>query len=437
MFNYRSTSICIKVIRQFATVKPIVQLDPNVSDEIDRVSYKPKHHPGRITLKTVTVPKHLITSIYNIIEDYPIKSIIEESKYLARFLLTRQHPLEMHQIQDIEKQIRKDIVSNTDCSHLTERRLQSLNDSVKSKLLQKIHNRSSVEYNVHNSLLYLLARFAPEYAVLLQIFTEISTRDPDFKPRSLFDFGSGTGTVSWAAKHIWDKQLYEFFNVDSSSEMNELAQLLIQGGRPTNQCNFKGIFFRQFLPANHIAYDLVVSAYALVDLPTRKSRLQTLLNLWNKSVNYLVLVERGTKSGFELINEARSFILNLKNGHEGHVFSPCPHDDVCPKFINDIRCNFEVPYYSLQIGSVAQSRREKYSYVVFKKALRDKNNITWPRLVEKPLVRSRHVICRMCTNRGKLDEVIFTPSKHGKVTYRCARSSKWGDLLPISLTNES
>jgi ribosomal protein RSM22 (predicted rRNA methylase) len=31
---------------------------------------------------------------------------------------------------------------------------------------------------------------------------------------------------------------------------------------------------------------------------------------------------------------------------------------------------------------------------------------------------------------GKLQEVIFTASKHGKWSYRCARGSDWGDQFP-------
>jgi ribosomal protein RSM22 (predicted rRNA methylase) len=39
----------------------------------------------------------------------------------------------------------------------------------------------------------------------------------------------------------------------------------------------------------------------------------------------------------------------------------------------------------------------------------------------------------MCTKDAKLEEVIFTASKHGKEMYRCARASKWGDLVPVAL----
>uniref|UniRef100_A0A1B0APS8 Uncharacterized protein n=1 Tax=Glossina palpalis gambiensis TaxID=67801 RepID=A0A1B0APS8_9MUSC len=37
----------------------------------------------------------------------------------------------------------------------------------------------------------------------------------------------------------------------------------------------------------------------------------------------------------------------------------------------------------------------------------------------------------MCPSKGKLQETIFTKSKHGRFAYRCAKASRWGDRLPI------
>lgn len=71
-----------------------------------------------------------------------------------------------------------------------------------------------------------------------------------------------------------------------------------------------------------------------------RSRLQTILNLWNKTAGYLVIVEHGTNAGFkvnrlifffykidknylQVVNEVRDYILNIKDEtNKGHVFSP-------------------------------------------------------------------------------------------------------------------
>ncbi|CAH1985197.1 unnamed protein product [Acanthoscelides obtectus] len=280
-----------------------------------------------------------------------------------------------------------------------------------------------------------LGRSAAEYAVLVKILGEIQARDPEFKPNSLFDFGSGTGTASWAANTYWKNSIFEYYNVDTSRDMNDLAQLLLQGGTSTGVMP-KGVFFRQFLPASNTTYDLVVSAYTMFEMPSAHDRLSNVLNLWNKTEKYLVIVEQGTNAGFKIINELRDFILQIqKEKSKGHVFSPCPHDNICPRFVLDdgTPCNFEVKYFTLPIGASSQQKRELYSYVVLKKGKRNEEEPKWPRLVRPTLVRSKHTICRMCSPNGQLREVIFTASKHTKPVYHCARSTKWGDRLPMEI----
>lgn len=75
---------------------------------------------------------------------------------------------------------------------------------------------------------------------------------------------------------------------------------------------------------SQLKFDLVVSAYSLLELPDIKNRFETLLNLWNKTKNYIVLVEMGTKAGFSLINEARDLLLQIssQNNAKCHIFSP-------------------------------------------------------------------------------------------------------------------
>lgn len=73
-----------------------------------------------------------------------------------------------------------------------------------------------------------------------------------------------------------------------------------------------------------VKFDLVVSAYSLFELPNIKNRFETLLNLWNKTKKYIVLVEMGTRAGYNLINEARDLLLEIssQNNIKRHVFSP-------------------------------------------------------------------------------------------------------------------
>lgn len=56
-----------------------------------------------------------------------------------------------------------------------------------------------------------------------------------------------------AAREYWKKSIFEYYNVDSSPDMNDLAQLLFCDGQPTKPSQLKGAHYRQFLPAQNVS----------------------------------------------------------------------------------------------------------------------------------------------------------------------------------------
>nr|XP_015833913.1 PREDICTED: methyltransferase-like protein 17, mitochondrial [Tribolium castaneum] len=423
------------LVRTYSTkIKTQVIPDESVLNKIEKNVYTPKNHPGLFKPRLIPVPEAFIKAVTTVIADYPVKALIEDGKTLVNHLKSKKPPVEKDEMRKIERIVYQKVMEKQKIPSLESeedkiRFQQVVDNKVRNVLKSGFYNWKPVHYTPYEALVYLMSRSAPEFSVLARIFLEIAERDPGFEPRSLFDFGSGVGTVTWAANLYWKKHIFEYFNVDSSRDMNDLAQILLQDGKGTNKMSLRGVFYRQFLPATNTTYDLVVCAYTLLELPSRQARLDTILNLWNKTQKYLVVVDHGTNAGFQVVNEIRDFILHTK---VGHVFSPCPHDEVCPRFAqNDgTPCNFETFYFSLPIGAVSLRKSEKYSYVVLKKGERDPSDPQWP-------LRSKHTICRMCTKNANLDEVIFTASKHGKNLYYCARAAKWGDLLPVSLEKQA
>lgn len=90
-----------------------------------------------------------------------------------------------------------------DPSSLSEEQRETLKFKMQNHVIkhlkQSLYSWRPVLYNEHNSLLYMVSRSAPEFAALQKIFMEVKTREPDFQPRSMFDFGSGIGTATWWA----------------------------------------------------------------------------------------------------------------------------------------------------------------------------------------------------------------------------------------------
>ncbi|VEN40827.1 unnamed protein product [Callosobruchus maculatus] len=422
------------------SVKCSVRPDENVLNGINNNVIHPRRHPGRVLPKSVITPESFIKAAVNVLRDYPIKALVQASESMNRHLKGRNAPTETDAYKEVAQKLQERVIAKHSDYEIKTKEdeikfKQMVKDKTMNLLREKVYNWKPMKYDSQNSLVYLLGRSSAEYAVLVRILGEIQARDPDFKPRSFFDFGSGTGTAIWAANTYWKKNIFEYYNVDVSRDMNDLSQLLLQGGIPTGSMP-KGVFYRQFMPANNTMYDLVVSAYTMFEMPSAHDRLQAVLNLWNKTEKYLVIIEQGTNAGFKIINELRDFILQIKKDNsKGHVFSPCPHDQACPRFLLDdgTPCNFEVKYFSLPIGAISQQKMELYSYVVLKKGSRNEEEPKWPRLVRPTLVRSKHSICRMCNANGQLREVIFTASKHTKPVYHCARASIWGDRLPMEI----
>ncbi len=63
--------------------------------------------------------------------------------------------------------------------------------------------------------------------------------------------------ISRAAIHTWGKQAFtEILNVDKSREMNNLSQLILQGGQPNKPPLVHGVVYRQFMPHGREVYSL-------------------------------------------------------------------------------------------------------------------------------------------------------------------------------------
>jgi len=416
------------------------QLEPELLEQLKNRQIHPRKHPGANLQRVFEMPKKLVKTFEKVIGDHPAKKLLADGKQLDQYLKARHIPPEDGELKqkasDIQAQVEEEL--NVDVSKLNDDQFEHYKKVVKKKTDKVLKERTfawkPLEYDEYRSKMYLFGRATQDYATLNAIFGEIKRRDPDFKPKSFFDFGSGVGTGTWIASDLWKDSIFEYFNVDSSTTMNDLAELILKGGDDNKERSLRNVFYRQFLGAPTVGYDVVLSAFSLIELPNRKNRLEVLTNLWTRCNGYLVLVEMGTNAGFKLITEARNFLINLK-GDDSHLFAPCPHELECPRIKFDkTPCNFEVRHFPLTFArDRGEPKKDRFSYVVFSKGR--PIDAQWPRLVRETLVRTRHTFCRLCTVEGNLREIIVTQNKHGKEVYQCARNSKWGDRLPMSIEN--
>ncbi|XP_066966107.1 ribosome assembly protein METTL17, mitochondrial [Macrobrachium rosenbergii] len=456
LFHYRrlqSRGITSKVKRPLAS-KFAFDLDENVSKAMESGSLKARHHPGKQTVKCVSLPSELLKAMSHVLADYPGKLLEFDAKKLSRYIWSRQLPLEGIEYDEKLKRVKEMVIRQEKVDPLSpeispEERQQLLDvrqSKIHHKMKTAVYNWKAINYNDYNSALYLVNRFCPDFAALLKVFTEIRKRDPQFSPVTMFDFGSGVGTGTWAMDSIWPRSCKEVVCIDASEEMNTLADRLLRGGNITDERPIRpgGTFFKQYLPMSDVLkYDLVLSSRSLFELPNMESRLRTLDVLWRKTDGYLVVIEAGTNAGYKAVLEARDYILQLGKGAEeesnslqGHVFAPCPHEEFCPRYLDGtyIPCNFEVPYKPFNLSKNVDISKETFSYVVLKKG-KSEDTKNYPRLVKDPMLRKKHIICNVCTKFGTLKELVATKKKHSKECYNVMKHSKLGDLLPIMLSD--
>ena len=73
-----------------------------------------------------------------------------------------------------------------------------INSDLKHKISKRANRWKQVIYDAESAWSYLIGtKAAYDYACLKYIFMEINKRRRGFEPKTLMDFGSGIGTVTW------------------------------------------------------------------------------------------------------------------------------------------------------------------------------------------------------------------------------------------------
>ena len=344
------------------------------------------------------------------------------------------------------------------------------------------HQSKHIQYDKSATWAYLLGRAAFDYATIRKIMIEIRDRTQieksdttnmnlsHFQPRTIFDFGSGVGTSIWAARETFG-EISEAFCVDSSKDMTDMAIALLTKGLSQNHLP-AGYSFRLHLPrASEIKYDLVTCSHSLLHVPSTLERINVIDNLWRKTTNggFLIVVENGTNAGFQVVQEARHYLSQIASGQkilneygkaesdeddknpassenidvenlQGSLYSPCPHSKKCPRYEFDtIPCSFDVRYRNFCLDKINKAVREnvedgRFSYIVFRKGEGVCDN-QWPRVVE-PIksIPVDHHVCRLCTNRGTLEEILLSNVNKGHKSDRLKSKklvAKYGKSLNV------
>ncbi|KAM4604775.1 ribosome assembly protein METTL17, mitochondrial isoform 2-T2 [Polymixia lowei] len=359
--------------------------------EVDFLNGAPhRKHPGVTNLSTLRLPEELQRTAQSIIQRAQVKKLSDRAHSLTHFLWSRKTAVEDFTLR---------------------RKAMSLEKILWEKAKER---RGDMDDEVL------------EGRIRKKVLSELKRTTYHWTPMK-------------ASHSCWGDTLKEMVCVDSSGPMNSLAERLLKGDNAKAEPHIKQVYFRQFLPVSpKVQFDMVVAAFSLSELSTRKEREQTLFTLWRKTSSYLVLVENGTKEGHQILMEARDTLLKkeekiVRDTRTASVFAPCPHDLMCPKMarLPTVPCNFNQHYHPLASPGHPERKTEKFSYLILTRTEPvEAERTQWARVIAPVLRRPRHVHCQMCCPDGTLQRVVVTSRKHSRDVYRCARNSDWGDQLP-------
>uniref|UniRef100_A0A4W2CXW3 Ribosome assembly protein METTL17, mitochondrial n=1 Tax=Bos indicus x Bos taurus TaxID=30522 RepID=A0A4W2CXW3_BOBOX len=388
---------------QFRALAALVPGVSHVDNKSDFLGKRPhRRHPGILQLSCVRLPQALAEAAQLLLLGSAMPNMEKQVQALTNYLWSRHLPVEPEELQRRAVLLEKKILENAD-SCQTEKH----HEEILHALRRTTYHWQELSYSEGLSLVYMAARLDGGFAAVSRAFHEIQARLPEFQPQTLMDFGSGTGSVTWAAHSTWGQSLREYMCVDSSAAMLELAEKLLKGGSGSGMPCVPGVFFRQFLPVSpKVQFDVVVAAFSLSELPSKADRTDVVQTLWRKTGHFLVLIENGTKAGHSLLMDARDLVLN---GKEKSPLDPRPGFVFAPN---------------------KKPKEEKFSLVILARGSPEKAN-RWPRITQPVLKRPRHVHCHLCCPDGHMQHAVITARRHGRDLYRCARVSSWGDLLPV------
>ena len=233
--------------------------------------------------------------------------------------------------------------------------------------------------------------------------------------RGVWDFGSGVGSVKWAAREVFPGIYVK--EEDVSARMQKINKELI------NEEDAKTVG----------DVNLSTAVFSLGELIDEEAIRLALDQMYENTSEYALVVDHGSPQGFERVMYARDHFISKGM----NILAPCLHLKPCPLARGKEVCSFKQRLENPPLMNELRSSSNKAGYtdVFFSYVLASKHRAAdvvgeWEgRIVRKGLKKSGHVVNDLCTEEGKLMRYVNTRVQ-GKQVYYDARKSTLGDLWP-------
>lgn len=265
------------------------------------------------------------------------------------------------------------------------------------------------------ALAYATTRLPATYAACLKVFEQIQLQNPDWAPTHMLDIGAGLGGLTWAARTLWGTDLPATL-LEPNQHMRKLGQNWLHAQATWHPRDLAA------LSDLSVTAPFVGASYVLNEL-TGNALTKAIQDMWAATTDSLVIIEPGTKQGFDVIMQARQQLVE----QGAHIPAPCPHTGPCPlSTMQDRWCHMRVrvqrsrTHIQLKEGAERGYEDEPYSYIIATRT-------PWPRptarLIGQPRLQGP-IKAELCQADGTVGLGTY-PKSHA--LYKTLRRADWGD----------
>ncbi|KAH6916649.1 3-methyl-2-oxobutanoate hydroxymethyltransferase [Coprinopsis sp. MPI-PUGE-AT-0042] len=214
------------------------------------------------------------------------------------------------------------------------------------------------------------------FSAVTAVFEHMKHRlGPSFEVERVVDWGAGAGTGLWTSLFSFQRHTPshqpEMVDIEASNStlrsytgIDRRQAMLLMARRIADSVPTSEALSIQFRKNFLVEEDqtsqetgtktLALAAFTLSSLPTTIARKALVKQMWESGAHTLVLIDHNTKEGFEVIGQAREFLLrqgrketekkesdtiaetenteteSSSSLRGSYVVAPCPHDGACP-----------------------------------------------------------------------------------------------------------
>ncbi|MES1903765.1 MAG: Methyltransferase-like protein 17, mitochondrial [Paramarteilia canceri] len=205
----------------------------NIQQEVGNSPVKPvdlsflrslKKSPARIVPEIVHLPDRLKCGVAYLLDSCEIETLelLEKVKvFNQQWPFRRLYPTKIQTKEILDKYGKIHGSSELDVRNaVTEMMMNNIQFSGAYKSWDRLE-----------SLVYCLARVEKDFASMYKVLNELKLKDPEFVPKTCFDFKSRSGFNTWALFEVFPKSLKHIVLAEKSSFQQAIARKLFSGSR--------------------------------------------------------------------------------------------------------------------------------------------------------------------------------------------------------------